>query len=211
MSETTPEEPQEEELLIPLDQYLANGIHIGTQVKTKSMRPFIYRVRPDGLYVLDIKRTDERLRVAAKFLARYNPEEIVVISARQYGQRPAKQFCDLTRAVSMVGRFIPGSLTNPASKDYIEPGIIMVTDPRADSQAIKEAVKTRLPVVALCDTDSNATNIDLIIPTNNKGRKALSTVYWLLARQLLRERGEIPPDGDLSISIDDFQAHLKRT
>jgi small subunit ribosomal protein S2 len=111
----------------------------------------------------------------------------------------------------MVGRFIPGSLTNPASKDYIEPSIIMVTDPRADSQAIKEAVKTRLPVVALCDTDSNATNIDLIIPTNNKGRKALSAVYWLLARQLLRERGEIPPDGELSVTIDDFQAHLKRT
>jgi len=175
------------------------------------MRPFIYRVRPDGLYVLDIKRTDERLRVAAKFLARYNPEEIVVISARQYGQKPAKHFCDVTQAVSMVGRFIPGSLTNPSSKDYIEPSIIMVTDPRADSQAIKEAVKTRLPVVALCDTDSNATNIDLIIPTNNKGRKALSAVYWLLARQLLRERGEIPPDGELSVSIDDFQAHLKRT
>lgn len=175
------------------------------------MRPFIYRVRPDGLYVLDIKRTDERLRVAAKFLARYNPEEIVVISARQYGQKPAKQFCDITRTISMVGRFIPGSLTNPASKDYLEPSIIMVTDPRADSQAIKEAVKTRLPVVALCDTDSNAANIDLIIPTNNKGRKALSAVYWLLARQLLRERGEIPPDGELSVSIDDFQAHLKRT
>lgn len=194
-----------------MDKYLANGIHIGTQVKTKSMRPFIYRVRPDGLYVLDIKRTDERIRIAAKFLARYKPEDIVVISARQYGQRPAEKFCELTRATPMIGRFVPGSLTNPASKDYLEPSVIMVTDPRADNQAIKEAVKTRLPVVALCDTDSNAANVDLIIPTNNKGRKALSAVYWLLARQLLRERGEVPPDAELSVSIEDFQAHLRRT
>ncbi|MHA1836063.1 MAG: 30S ribosomal protein S2 [Candidatus Odinarchaeia archaeon] len=194
---------------MPLDQYLASGIHIGTQIKTKSMMPFIYRVRPDGLYVLDVKKTDERIRVAAKFLARYEPSEIVAVSARQYGRRPVERFCSITRARCISGRFIPGSLTNPEYKKFSEPKVLLATDPRADSQAIKEAVKVRMPVVSLCDTDNNAYNVDLIIPANNKGRKALSTIFWLLARQLLRERGELPLDADLPVKIEEFQTPIK--
>jgi len=173
------------------------------------MEPFIYRVRPDGLYVLDIKKTDERIRIAAKFLARYKPEEIVVVSARQYGIRPVERFCAITRARCISGRFIPGSLTNPEYKKFCEPKVLLVTDPRADNQAIKEAVNVRLPVVALCDTDNSASNVDLIIPTNNKGRKALSTIFWLLARQLLRERGELPLDAEFPVKIEEFQSPIK--
>lgn len=202
---------EEETLLIPLDKYLASGIHIGTQIKTKIMEQFIYRVRPDGLYVLDIKKTDERIRIAAKFLARFNPEKILVVSARQYGQRPAEKFASLIRAKAIVGRFVPGTLTNPTYKKYIEPDIVLVTDPRADMQAVKEATKTRIPVVALCDTDNNAANIDLIIPTNNKGRKALSTIYWLLTREVLRERGELAADADLPVSVEEFQPQIARS
>ena len=192
-----------------MDQYLASGIHIGTQIKTKSMLPFIYRVRPDGLYVLDIKKTDERIRIAAKFLSRYEPNEIVVVSARQYGIRPVERFCAITKAQCRSGRFIPGSLTNPEYRKFIEPKILLATDPRADSQAIKEAINARLPVIALCDTDNNAANVDLIIPTNNKGRKALSTIFWLLARQLLRERGELPMDAEFPVKIEEFQTPIK--
>ncbi len=178
------------ELLVNLDEYLAAGVHIGTQQKTKDMLPFIYKVRPDGLYVLDVKKTDERIRVAAKFLARFQPDKILVVSRRQYGHKPIKKFAELTGAKAIAGRFIPGTLTNPQLEFFLEPDVLVATDPRGDEQAVLEASRIGIPVVALCDTDNSLARVDLAIPTNNKGRKALAVIYWLLAREVLRNRGE---------------------
>lgn len=199
----------DEELLLSRDTLLSAGIHIGTRIKTKNMEPFIYRVRPDGLYVLDIKKTDERIRIAAKFLSRFEPSKIVVVASRLYGRQPVRKFCELIGATPIIGRFIPGSLSNPLYPNRIEPEVIVVTDPRADSQAVTEAAKVGVPVVALCSTDNDFEGIDLVIPTNNKGRKALATVYWLLARQVLRERGELASDQDLNVPIEEFQPRLE--
>jgi len=182
------QEKEREETLIPGTDYLASGIHIGTQQKTGDMKRFIYQARPDGLYLLDIKLMDDRLRIAARFLANYEPSSILVISAREYGHHPVSMFAKVTGAKSIVGRFIPGTLTNPRSKYFTEPAVLVVTDPMTDEQALKEAVKTGIPIIALCDTNNSTNDVDLIIPTNNKGRKALATVYWLLAREMLRER-----------------------
>jgi len=203
------EKTEVEELLLPRDAILSAGIHIGTRIKTKNMEPFIYRVRPDGLFVLDIKKTDERIRVAAKFLSRFEPSKIAVVASRLYGHQPVRKFCELTGAIPIVGRFVPGSLSNPLYPGRIEPEVIVVTDPRADSQAVTEAARVGIPVVALCSTDNNFDGIDLVIPTNNKGRKALATIYWLLARQVLRERGELGPDEDLNVPIEDFQTRIE--
>ncbi|HML03083.1 MAG TPA: 30S ribosomal protein S2 [Candidatus Bathyarchaeia archaeon] len=199
-----------EELLLPRDALLSAGIHIGTRMKTKDMSPFIYRVRPDGLFVLDVKKTDERIRVVAKFLARFEPSKVAVISARLYGHTPVLKFCELTKATSLVGRFIPGMLSNPLYPNRIEPSIVVVSDPKADLQAVKEATAIGVPVVALCSTDNDFTDVDLVIPTNNKGRRALAVIFWLLARQVERERGEIAPDKDVQFSIDDFEAKVTR-
>ena len=202
--------PVGEELLLPRDALLSAGIHIGTRMKTKDMSPFIYRVRPDGLFVLDVKRTDERIRVVAKFLARFEPSKIAVISARLYGHTPVQKFCELTKATSLVGRFIPGMLSNPLYPNRIEPSIVVVSDPKADLQAVKEATAIGVPVVALCSTDNDFTDVDVVIPTNNKGRRALAVIFWLLARQVARERGEIAPDKDVPLSIDDFEAKVTK-
>ena len=193
-----------EELLIGLDEYLAAGVHIGTRIGTHSMKQFIYLVRSDGLYVLDVRATDERIRTVAKFLARYEPQQIAVFSARQYGQVPSSKLAKTCNFKSLPGRFIPGTLTNPEFTGFIEPEVILVTDPRADKQAIKEANKVGITVVALCDTDNELKGVDLIIPSNNKGRRALALVYWLLAREVLRARGEIPPDGTIPSTIEEF-------
>ncbi|RJS68079.1 30S ribosomal protein S2 [Candidatus Bathyarchaeota archaeon] len=202
------EETQEEELLLPQEELLSAGVHIGTKMKTKDMEPFIYRVRPDGLFVLDVKKTNERIKVAAKFLARFEPSKIAVVAARLYAREPVRKFCEVTGAIPVVGRFVPGSLSNPLYPRRIEPDVVMVSDPRADSQAIRESTILGIPVVALCSTDNNFSNIDLVIPTNNKGRRALAIIYWLLARQFLREKGEIPPDGDLPIPVEEFEVKL---
>ncbi len=193
-----------EELLIGLDEYLAAGVHIGTRIGTKSMKKFIYLIRSDGLYVLDVRATDERIRTLAKFLARYEPNQVAVFSARQYGQVPGSKLAKVCGFRSVPGRFIPGTLTNPEFSGFIEPEVILVTDPRADKQAIKEANKIGLVVGAMCDTDNELKGVDICVPTNNKGRRALALVYWLLAKEILKARGEIPPDGTIPESIEDF-------
>ena len=206
----TPAVAVEENLLMPQDTLLSAGIHIGTRMKAGDMEQFIYRVRPDGLFVLDVKKTDDRIRVAAKFLARFEPAKIAAAAARLYAQEPVRKFCEVTGATSVIGRFIPGLLSNPLYPNRIEPEVLIVSDPRADSQAVKEASSVGIPVVALCSTDNEFSGVDLIIPTNNKGRRALAVVYWLLARQVLRERGELPPDKDLPVTIEDFEAKISR-
>jgi small subunit ribosomal protein S2 len=175
---------EESTSLVSIDEYLAAGIHIGTQQKTQDMMRFVYRVRTDGLYVLDIQSTDERIKVASKMLSRYDPSRILVVSSRQYGQHPARMFSRALGTKSVLGRFVPGSLTNPQMEGFFEPDVVIVTDPAGDAQVLKEASSIGVPVVALCDTNNLISNVDLVIPTNNKGRKALSMVYWLLAREV---------------------------
>ncbi len=209
-SEENIESFSEEELLLPQDTLLSAGVHIGTRMRTKDMEQFIYRVRADGLFVLDVKKTDERIRVAAKFLARFEPSKIAAVAGRLYGQSPVEKFCDVIGATPIVGRFIPGMLSNPLYPDRLEPGVIIVSDPKADVQAVKEAASIGVPVIALCSTDNDFSFVDLVIPTNNKGRRALAVIYWLLARQILRERGEIPEDGDPTQTIEDFEIKLTR-
>lgn len=191
------------EPLVPVEEYLAAGVHIGTQQKSKDMMKFIYRVRGDGLYILDIKETDERIKKAAAFLARVDPARILVVTSRQYGQYPARKFAKTIGGTAVVGRFIPGMLTNQRLDRYMEPQVLVVTDPIGDSQAVKEAVQVGIPILAFCDTNNMTGYVDLVIPTNNKGRKALSMVYYLLTREVLRHRGV-----SSSLTIEDFETEL---
>lgn len=191
------------EPLVPVEEYLAAGVHIGTQQKSKDMKKFIYRVRGDGLYILDIQATDERIKTAAKFLSQFDPAKVLVVTSRQYGQYPAKRFAEAIGGMAVIGRFIPGMLTNQRLNKYIEPEVVVVTDPIGDSQAINEAVQCGIPIVALCDTNNMTKFVDVVIPTNNKGRKALSMVYFLLTRELLRMRGIAT-----SLTPEDFETEL---
>ncbi len=209
MAETTETKSEETgPLLISEDEYLTSGIHIGTQQKSSDMKGFIYKVRTDGLYVLDIKQTDSRIRDAASFLATFDPEEILVVAARQYGQKPARIFAETIGSKAFPGRFVPGTLTNPELPQFSEPRVILITDPAADQQALREAVNVGIPVVALSDANNETKYVDLVIPTNNKGRRALATVYWLLAREFLKARGLLESDNEFQPTIEDFEATL---
>ncbi len=194
---------KEADLLIPVEDYLGSGVHIGTQQKTADMERFIHRVRTDGLYVLDVAMTDSRIRTAANFLSNYDPEQVLVTSSRQYGRFPAEKFAEAVGARARTGRFIPGTLTNPKYDGYIEPDVVVVTDPIGDAQAVKEAITVGIPVIAMCDSNNTTSNVDLVVPTNNKGRKALSVVYWLLANETLDRRGAEP-----AYSLDDFESDI---
>lgn len=190
--------------LIPRAKYLASGVHIGMKQKTKQMEEFIYNVRPDGLAVLNLKKVDERIRVAAKFLARHN--NILVTTRKPVAFQPIKKFSELIKCRVITGRFIPGILTNPTYKGYFEADVILVVDPLIDFRAIQEAVRARVPIVALCDTFNETRDVDLIIPCNNIGKRAVATIFWLLAREILKERGEIKSDREFKHEIESFEA-----
>lgn len=194
-----------EEPLTEMEQYLASGVHIGTRQKTGDMDPYVYRVRSDGLFVLDVRQADERIAATASLITSYDPKDVYVVSVRQYGQRPVSKFGEVTGVKTNAGRFIPGTLTNPSYEGYVEPELIVITDPVADEQALAEASEVGTPVVGICDTDNKTKNIDLVIPANNRGRKALALIYWLLAERVLRERGDLDEDEEWKVSLEEFE------
>ncbi len=197
-----------ENLLLPQEILLSAGVHIGTRIKTQDMEPFIYKVRPDGLFVLDMEQMNERVKMAARFLSRMDLSKVVVASSKRYGRNPVEKFCEILGCRSYIGRFTSGSFTNPEYAGFFEPVTVIVTDSLADQQIVEEASQIRIPVVALCSTDNSLKNVDLVIPVNNKGRRSLAIVYWLLVREIMRERGTLPASGEFGATIEDFETTL---
>ena len=193
----------DESFLLPTKVYLKSGIHIGTKFRTKYMEPFIYKTRPDGLSVLNVQQIDARIRILISFLSNYAPEEIMIVARRENGWKPVKLFGELTGAKIYTGRYPPGILTNTQLRKFIEVKLIFVTDPWPDRNAVEDAMKMGLPVIALCDTNNQANNIDLVVPCNNKGKKSLGLVFWLLTKGYMENRGLINKGG-FTYTIDDF-------
>jgi len=194
----------EHKFLVASDVYLKAGIHIGTKFRTKYMEKFIYKTRPDGLSVLNLQQIDERIKVAASFLAQYEPGDILIVSRRENGWKAVKKFGDVTGIRVFAGRYPPGILTNPSLDIYTEAKIILVTDSWPDRNAINDAMKMGIPVIALCDTNNQANNIDLVVPCNNKGKKSLGLFFYILAREYLKNRGMIKKDSEFKGKLDDF-------
>ncbi|GIR27154.1 MAG: 30S ribosomal protein S2 [Methanobacteriota archaeon] len=201
-------EVEAKELLIDEDTFLTCGVHIGTKQKSKDMEPYVYKVRDDGLRILNVNMTSEKVVEAAQFLKDFDPKDVLVVSARQYGWKPATKFAENCGFECIAGRFTPGRLTNPEMRFFIEPKAIVLTDPAADAQAFREATNIKIPVIAMCDSNNLTANVDIVIPGNNKGRRSLALIYWLLSREILRIRGELGADEDLEETIDDFEAPL---
>jgi len=194
----------EENFLVPQDVYLKSGIHIGTKFRTKYMAPFIYKTRPDGLSVLNLQKIDERIGIAANFLSQFAPKDILVVSRRENGWKAVKAFGRNTGTRVFAGRYPPGILTNPALKNFIEVKVILVTDSWPDRNAIKDAMQMGIPVIALCDTNNQSNDLDLVVPCNNKGKKSLGLLFYILAREYLRKTGKLGANDEPSFTQEDF-------
>src|SRR3990167_1412667 len=192
------------QFFVPQDVYLKSGIHIGTKFRTKYMEQFIYKTRPDGLSVLNLAKIDERLKIAGSTLSQYEPKDILLVSRRENSWKAVKAFGKVTGIRVFAGRYPPGILTNPALKIYTEAKLIFVTDSWPDRNTIKDAIKVGIPVICLCDTNNTSNNLDLIIPCNNKGKKSLGLLFWILAREYLLLRGIIQKASDFKEKLDDF-------
>ncbi|MCX8194653.1 MAG: 30S ribosomal protein S2 [Candidatus Micrarchaeota archaeon] len=195
-----------ESFLIKQEAYLEAGVHIGTKLKVIDMSQFIYRMRNDGLYILDLRKIDERIRLAGKLLSQYAPNEILVVASRTYSGNAASVFSQQTGIKIFQGRFIPGIFTNVSRSDFMEPKLLLICDPKGERQAAIEAGKMGIPTIGLCDTDNSTSFIDWVVPCNNKGRRSLALIFYLLTREYLMGRGRISSYDEFSVPLSAFEA-----
>jgi small subunit ribosomal protein S2 len=196
---------------MPMKQelFLEAGVHIGTKIKTNDMKKYIFRRRDDGLYILDLRKSAERLIDAAKLMGKFNPSDVLVIASRIYSSNPASKFSSITGIPIVKGRFIPGTMTNMTYKGFKEPKLIFVCDPKGEREAISEAAKNGVPIIALCDTDNETKFIDLVIPINNKGRRSLALIFYIIARELALSSGKIKSYEEFTFSVKDFEQAME--
>jgi len=192
----------EQSLLVPLDLYLKSGLHIGTKFRTKYMEPFIYKIRPDGLAVLNVQAINSRIDVASKFISRYKPEEIMIVGKRENGWKAIRMFSKLTGIKCYAGRYHPGILTNTQLEDFVEVKILIVVDPWPDKDAVRDGISVGAVIIALCDTNNESNYIDVVLPCNNKGKKSLGLVFWILAREYLKNKELIKDEKDMEYTAE---------
>ncbi|RZD30330.1 MAG: 30S ribosomal protein S2 [uncultured DHVE6 group euryarchaeote] len=186
--------------LVSVEEYLESGIQIGTKFRTKSMEQFIHKVNPkNGIAIFDIQKVDQTLQNGANFLAKYKPEDILVVCRRENGWKAAKKFAKTIGAKYFVGRYPAGIITNSQLKTFLEPKLMFVADPRGDKNAVKDAYLMKVPILALCDTNNTLRNVDVVIACNNKGAKSLGLIYWILATEYLKATGQ-----KVKLKLEDF-------
>ena len=209
MTEEKVEEESKDGMPVKQELFLEAGVHIGTKMRTNDMREFIFKRRDDGLYILDLRKSADKIMEAAKFVAEFQPEEVTVVASRIYSGNPASRFAALTGVNVIAGRYVPGTMTNIQYKKFIEPKLIIVCDPKGERQAIKESKQTGAKVIGFCDSDNETRNIDLVVPVNNKGKRSLALVFYILTRELMMAQGTIKSYEDFKYNISYFEQPME--
>ncbi len=181
------------------------GVHIGTKIRSSDMREYIFKRREDGLYIIDIRKTADALMAAADEIAKYNPSDVVVVASRIYSSNPASKFSALTGVKVIKGRYVPGTMTNVNYENFLEPKLLFVCDPKGEKQAINEANKVGVPVIGLCDSDNETKGLSLVVPANNKGKRALALIFYILTREVMLKQGKIKSYDEFKYPISYFE------
>ncbi len=188
--------PNDNNLLVPLEEYKKSGISLGTRVITEFMKKYVFKRRPDGLATINTNEIDKRIRIAVNMLSQYAPEDVVIACKRESGWKGAELLGKITGINVFTKKYPAGIITNIRLDGFFEPSMVFIVDPWIDKSAMSDAIKLNLPVAALCDTNNTTTNVDLIVPCNNKSGKSLGLVFWILARELIKKwnlKADLPP------------------
>ena len=200
---------EKEGMPVKQELFLEAGVHIGTKIRTNDMKEYIFKRRDDGLYILDLRKSAEKIMEAAKLICEYKPEEITVVASRVYSSNPASRFSSLTGINVIKGRYVPGTMTNIQYKKFIEPKLMIVCDPKGERQALVESKKTGVKVIGFCDTDNDTRNIDLVVPVNNKGKRSLALVFYILTREVMMAQGTIKSYDEFKYDVSYFEQYVE--
>ncbi len=206
------EKKKEIKLLIPLEDYIGCSVHIGTRVITPTMRKYVYRRKADGLAVINTTMINEKIKVAADFISQYDPKDIIIVCKRESGWKPVETFSEITGIRAFTKKYPAGIITNPDLEDFFEPKLLFIVDPWPDKNALNDAVKIHIPIVALCDTNNNTNYIDIVVPCNNKTNKSISLLMYLLAKLYTKNRkikAKINKDDFYRIENNNFKRPVK--
>ncbi|NPA22109.1 MAG: 30S ribosomal protein S2 [Candidatus Micrarchaeota archaeon] len=189
-----------------METYIEAGAHIGSKIKTGEAKKFIEKRRKDGIYIINIEKIDEGIQRLLKHLTKYDPKDIAIVATRYYAMVALRNFKKLfPDIIAIEKRFVPGSFTNPESKYFVEPEIVLSCDPNSEQQAVREANKMKIPIVGLVDTDTKTDGLMDYAPINNRGKRSLALFFWLLAREFYMKQGKIKSYSEFKIPISFFE------
>jgi len=193
-------------MLVSMETYIEAGAHIGSKIKTGEAKKFIEKRRKDGIYIINIEKIDEGIQRLLKHLTKYDPKDIAIVATRYYAMVALRNFKKLfPDIIAIEKRFVPGSFTNPESKYFVEPEIVLSCDPNSEQQAVREANKMKIPIVGLVDTDTKTDGLMDYAPINNRGKRSLALFFWLLAREFYMKQGKIKSYSEFKIPISFFE------
>jgi small subunit ribosomal protein S2 len=201
-------EEEGKDTLASIEDYLKSSIHLGTRAITPDMRPYVYKRRADSLAVFNTTLLDEKIKEGAEFLAKYAPEDIVVVCKRDAGAKAVELFSKATGIRVFIKKYPAGILTNPNLDNFFETELVLICDPWTDKSALEDAKRIKMPVIAICDTNNYTMKIDKIIPGNNKSAKSLGMIFYLLAKLYIEKRKlklEVPPVQEFIDNWDNLQ------
>ena len=192
-----------QESLVPIEEYLTAGVHIGTKYKNGFSNEFVHKSRPDGLKVIDTAQTDLKLKALIRVVSRYEPHEVAIMGRRENAKKPLGMLKNLVGFDVYTGRYLPGMMSNAELDTYKEYKLVIVCDPLTDKNILEEAFSLGVMTAGFCDTNNKTNKLDLVIPINNKGKKSLGLALMILAKHYLVNR-KIIKESEFTYTLDDF-------